>query len=146
MDRGAKDTGLGKAYRVITQGAPSLALKPLDLYGYPKQALSAYTQLKTGIGCFSAYLSLIGKTSNTRCFGECKACQTAKHLILECPNYSTQRYTLQQALQGTPLTMQIFGSVTGRRALFTYLKQTGICTPEWARSRGVVTGLGETEY
>jgi ribonuclease HI len=147
MDLGARDTGLGKAYRVITQGAPSLALKPSDLYSYPKQALSAYIQLKTGIGCFGYYLSLIGKASNSRCFGECKAKQTARHLLLECPNYSTQRYTLQQALQGIPLTMQIlFGSVTGRRALFTYLKQTGICTPGWARSRGVVTDLGETEY
>jgi hypothetical protein len=137
MDRGARDTGLGQTYRVITQGAPSLTRKP-NLYGHPKQTLSTYIQLKTGIGSFRDYLTHIKKVSNRECFGECHAVQTAQHLVLHYPNYATQRNTLRHTLGGLPLTMQVlFGTVKGRRALFTYLQQTEICMPRWLKYNGV---------
>jgi hypothetical protein len=123
MDQGAQDTGLSRTYRVITQGAPSLTQKPTDLYNHPKQTLSAYIQLKTGIGSFQDYLTRIKKVSNRECFGEYHTVQTAQHLVLHCPNYATQRNTLRHTLGGLPLTMQVlFGTVKGRRALFTYLQ------------------------
>ncbi len=89
MDQGVRNTGLGRAYSTVTQGAPALALKPFDLYAFPKTTLAAYIHLKTGIGNLGAYIALIGKFTNNRCFRECQAVQTARHLVLQCPLYST---------------------------------------------------------
>jgi hypothetical protein len=134
MDRGARDTRLSQTYRVITQRAPNLTRKPTNLYSHPKQTLSAYIQLKTGIDSFRDYLTHIKKVSNRECFGECHTVQTAQHLVLHCPNYAMQYNTLRHTLRGLPLTMQVlFGTVKGRRALFTYLQQTEICIPRWVK-------------
>ncbi len=133
-----KGRGQGKQYRAISQDALSFSLtasNPITV----RSALSAYIQLKTGIGYIRAYQVVINRAESDCCFGSCKERQTTAHLLLRCPQYEIQRRKLRKALNGQPLTLRnLFGTTVGKLALASFLQRTRICTAEWYRNAGLI--------
>ena len=140
-DWGGSGKGKGTTYTKFNPN-PNFLLKPaLPLKN--KRIISAFTQLKTGIGFLQAYQFKIGKALSSRCFGNCSAKQDTEHLILSCPNYSKERALLNKALrkEKLPLSLPIlFNTSKGIAILIAYLESTGIGTAEWYKEKGP-TGL-----
>ena len=78
-----KEKERGAYYNSNVQGEPRIMLKVEKLATF-KQTFAAYSQLKLGKGFFKSFSKAIGKDSKGKCFGNCQALQTPKHLILQC--------------------------------------------------------------
>ena len=129
--------GKGKIYSSLNP-TPSFGSKPTVLAA-KRSTISAFIQLKTGIGYLQSYQFRIGKALSSRCFGNCHSRQDTKHLILSCPNYKKERGLLQKALkkEKLPVTLPIlFSTSKGKVALAAFLAATGIGTAEWYREKG----------
>ena len=95
--------------------------------------------MKTGIGYFKSYLFKIGRAEDNRCFGECVARQTPRHLLLECKSYKEERWKMRKRLKA-PLTLQqLLNTKRGKKVLAGYLMETGIATAEWYENAGRMT-------
>jgi hypothetical protein len=57
-----------------------------------KKLRSAFFQLKLGKCYFKSSSETIGKDEEGRCFGECSALQTPKHLLLDCSLYREEKH------------------------------------------------------
>ena len=121
----------GKHYSRVVRNAATYATKPHKaLKAYTKQGLSAYIQLKTGIGGLKPHLYTIKKAISNRC-NRCNSgkSQIITHLLLYCNAYSTKRKALHKALRGIPLSLHsLFCTGIGRQALATYINNTRIYT------------------
>ncbi len=130
--------GIGKHYGRLTQDLGAYTTRPHKaLKAFTKHDLSAYIQLKTGIGSLRTHLYIIGKATDKDC-NRCNSglSQTTSHLLLDCKRYDSERKELNKALKGLPLTLQsLFCTGIGRQALASYISSTGICTTKWLRNR-----------
>jgi hypothetical protein len=136
--QGLKAKGLGKHYRLVVRDLISFNLKP-TIPPLLRPNLSAYVQLKTGIGSMASYLAVIKKVDSEEC-GYCGAKQTPTHLILQCKRYSKQRSIMQKSLKKSAFNLQVlFCTTKGRKLLADYLCNTDICTKRWSLERS--TGL-----
>ena len=63
-----------------------------------KRTFAAYSQLKLGKGFFKSFSKAIGKDPRGKCFGDCQALQTPKHLILQCKHYRVEREKIRKRL------------------------------------------------
>ena len=131
-------TGLGKHYSRVVRDSTTYATKPHKaLKAFTKRSLSAYIQLKTGIGGLKTHLYTVKKAISNRCnrYNSGKS-QTTAHLLLYCSAYNAERKDLRRALRGLPLTLHtLFCTAKGRRALATYIDSTGVCTTRWSENR-----------
>jgi ribonuclease HI len=131
----AKKEEKGKLYSTHVQDKPKFSLKLHQLRA-PKKTQAAYFQLKLGKGFFKQFSKTIGKDDKGECFGNCKALQTPKHLLLHCKHYRRQRQQLERAL-GTRATLaKLLNTQKGRTALTTFLQDTEIATAEWLLAAG----------
>jgi ribonuclease HI len=130
--------GLGKHYGRVTRDLGTYTTRPhRALKAYTKQSLSAYIQLKTGIGSLKTHLYTIRKANSNYC-NRCDSGkeQTTSHLLLFCSRYNDERKLLQKALRGLPLTLQtLLCTGLGRLALAAYINSTGVCTIQWSQNR-----------
>jgi ribonuclease HI len=130
--------GLGKHYGRVIRDSATYASKPHKAFkAFTKQTLSAYIQLKTGIGALKTHLHTIKKADSSRC-NRCNSRknQSPTHLLLYCSAYNLERKDLRKALRGLPLTLHtLFCTRIGRQALAAYISSTGICTPKWSQNR-----------
>ena len=128
-------TGLGKHYGRVIRDSATYASKPHKAFkAYTKQSLSAYVQLKTGIGALKTHLFTIKKARSSHC-NRCNSRknQSPTHLLLYCSAYNQERKDLQRALRGLPPSLHtLFCTGIGRKALATYISSTGIYTIKWA--------------
>jgi ribonuclease HI len=131
-------TGLGKLYGCIVRDSATYAIKPHKaLKAFTKQGLSAYIQLKTGIGGLKTHLYNINKAVSN-CCNRCSSGkrQSTMHLLLYCNAFKSERKILRRALRGLPLsTYSLFCTGTGRQALAGFINSTGVCTARWAENR-----------
>ena len=125
-------------YQSVGQDSLVFSQRPAVLE-VPRKHQGAYIQLKTGIGYFKSYLFKIGRAEDNRCFGECVARQTPRHLLLECKSYKEERWKMRKRLKA-PLTLQqLLNTKRGKKALAGYLMETGIATAEWYENAGRMT-------
>ena len=125
----------GKHYTRICKGSYSFSLKaPKDRY--PKKLQSAFFQLKLGKGYFKSFTKTIGKDKEGRCFRECTAIQTPKHLLLDCSLYKEERKKIQRQLGSSLSLKKLFYIKKGREALFQFLDRIGIATRKWLIAEG----------
>ena len=103
---------------------------------------SAYYTLKLGHGYLKTYLKRIGKANSNlcRCGG---SVETAQHLLLSCPEYSSTR---PARLRGDPPLGLVFKSKEDRAVVLEFIRRTGIVTRRWhlARAEEEVEEGGET--
>ena len=130
--------GLGKHYGRVIRDSATYASKPHKAFkAFSKHSLSAYIQLKTGIGALKTHLHTIKKADSSRC-NRCNSRknQSPTHLLLYCSAYNAERKDLRKALRGLPPTLHtLFCTGIGRLALATYINSTGICMPRWSQNR-----------
>jgi ribonuclease HI len=130
--------GLGKHYSRVVRDSTTFAAKPHKaLRAFTKRSLSAYIQLKTGIGGLKTHLYTVKKATSNRC-NRCYSgkSQTTAHLLLYCSAYIEERKDLRRALRGLPLSLHtLFCTKIGRRALASYINSTGVCTTRWSENR-----------
>jgi hypothetical protein len=120
----------GKCYTRICKGNYSFSFKaPKDKY--PKKLQSAFFQLKLGKGFFKSFSKTIGKDKEGKCFRDCSAVQTPKHLLLECKLYWEDRKEMQRQLNSSLSLEKLFCIKKGRKVLFLFLSRTKIATREW---------------
>jgi len=126
----------GKHYTRICKGSYSFSLKaPKDKYH--KRLQSAFIQLKLGKGYFKSFFKIIGEDEDGRCFRECRALQTPRHLLLDCNLYREERREMQKKLGSS---LSLFCIQKGREALFLFLSRTGIATRKWLITAGSIEG------
>jgi hypothetical protein len=129
----------GKHYTRISKGNYSFSLKaPKDKY--PKRLQLAFFQLKLGKGFFKSFSKTIGKDKEGRCFRDCRAIQTPKHLLLECRLYWEERKEMQRQLGSSLSLKKLFCTKKGREALFLFLSRTKIATRKWLMEAGPLEG------
>jgi hypothetical protein len=130
----------GKHYTRICKGSYSFSLKaPKDKY--PKRLQSAFFQLKLGKGYFKSFSRVIGgEDKDGRCFRECRALQTPRHLLLDCNLYREERREMQKKLGSSLSLKKLFCTQKGREALFLFLSRTGIATRKWLITAGSIEG------
>jgi hypothetical protein len=130
----------GKHYTRICKGSYSFSLKaPKDKY--PKRLQSAFFQLKLGKGYFKSFSKVIGgENEDGRCFRECRALQTPRHLLLDCNLYREERREMQKKLSSSLSLKKLFCTLKGREALFLFLSRTGIATRKWLITAGSIEG------
>ena len=129
----------GKHYTRISQGNYSFSLKaPKDKY--PKRLQSAFFQLKLGKGFFKSFSKTIGKDKEGKCFRDCRAIQTPKHLLLECRLCWEERKEMQRQLSSSLTLKKLFCTKKGREALFLFLSRTKIATRKWLMEAGPLEG------
>jgi hypothetical protein len=92
---------------------------------------SAYYMLKLGHGYLKSYLKRIDKTSTDLC--QCGIKETADHLLLSCPNYSTFR---PDCLKESKPLSQILDKKERRLEVLQFIRQTRIATRRWHLGRG----------
>ena len=129
--------GKGKIYSMINPN-PKLSLRPKEI-AHDKATISAFIQLKTGIGYLRSYQFRLRRTSTDRCFRSCHSKQDTKHLILECPFYNEERAILRKALkkERLPVTLPIlFNTSKGLSILIDFLRATKIGTANWYKEEG----------
>src|SRR5207247_7578043 len=88
--------GLGKHYSRVVRNSTTYASKPHKaLKAFTKRSLSAYIQLKTGIGGLKTHLYTIRKATSNRC-NRCNSgkSQTTSHLLLYCSAYMSRSDTV----------------------------------------------------
>ena len=66
-----------------------------------------------------------------KCFKDCSAIQTPKHLLLEYRLYWEERKEMQKQLSSSLSLEKLFYTEKGRRALFLFLSKTEIATRKW---------------
>jgi len=129
----------GKHYTRICKGKYPFSFKaPKDKY--PKRIQSAFFQLKLGKGYFKSFSKQIGKDKEGRCFRECSALQTPKHLLLDCSLYKKERKEMQRQLGSTLSLEKLFCTKKGKEVLFLFLNRTGIATRKWLITVGSLEG------
>ena len=102
----------------------------------PKSLTSAYFQLLFGAGFFRSFSKKIKKDPEGRCFGNCNALQTPKHLLLFCPAYREERKQLLREIGNSPSIVPLFTTPSGRKALLSFLSKTKIATAKWLLREG----------
>ena len=101
---------------------------------------SAFYQLKLGKGFFKSFSKTIGKDKEGRCFRDCTAVQTPKHLLLECRLYWEERKEIQRQLGSSLSLEKLFCTKKGKEVLFQFLSRTKIATRKWLRAVGSLKG------
>jgi len=103
----------------------------------------AFFQLKLGKGYFKSFIKVIREDKEGRCFRECKALQTPKHLLLDCNLYREERREMQKKLGFSLSLKKLFYTQKGKEALFLFLSRTGIATRKWLIT---VRSIGGNSY
>jgi hypothetical protein len=75
-----------------------------------------------------------------KCFKDCSALQTPKHLLLECRLYGEERKEMQKQLSSSLSLEKLFCIEKGREALFLFLSKTKIATRKWLMEAGPLEG------
>ncbi len=129
----------GKHYTRISKENYSFSLKaPKDKY--PKRLQSAFFQLKLRKGFFKSFSKTIGKDKEGKCFRDCSAIQTPKHLLLEYRLYWEERKEMQRQLGSSLSLKKLFCTKKGKEALFLFLSRTKIATRKWLTAAGSLEG------
>ena len=125
----------------LAVGVPTLRNKTPKDSIYNASTISQFIQLRTGAGYIKSRLFKMGKELSPAC--SCGAhIQTAQHLLLFCPHYTTERKELETHCKQSklPLNMQsLFLTTYGRQHLTNFLLQTKICTYEWFISQSNIS-------
>lgn len=132
----SKEKEKGQTYNLITRGEPIISLK-VNIPAFSKDTQAAYYQLKLGKGFFKSFSRAIGKDPIGRCFGNCSALQTPKHLILYCKHYSKERKIMQKKIAKLTLN-NLFNTRNGQVALLVFLQTTQIATARWLLAAGAL--------
>jgi len=120
----------GKHYNKVCGGKIPFSLSsPTEKY--PKRTQAAFFQLKFGKGFFKSHSHVIGKSTSSKCFGNCNVKQTPQHLVLACQTYRKERKEMEKELKSQLSLTKLFCTKRGREVLFRYLDQTGIATQRW---------------
>jgi len=129
----------GKHYTRICKGNYSFSLK-VPKNKYPKRLQSAFYQLKLGKGFSKSFSKTIGKDKEGRCFRDCTAVQTPKHLLLEYKLYWEERKEMQRQLRSSLSLEKLFCTKKGKEVLFLFLSKTGIATKKRLAAAGSLEG------
>jgi len=81
----------------------------------------AFFQLKLGKGYFKSFSKTIGKDKEGKCFRECSAIQTPKHLLLDCSLYREERKEMQRQL-GSSLSLKKLFCIKKEERHFFFFK------------------------
>jgi hypothetical protein len=71
-----------------------------------------------GRNFFKSFSKTIGKGKEGRCFRDCTAVQTPKHLLLKCRLYWEERKEMQRQLGSSLSLEKLFYTKKGREVLF----------------------------
>lgn len=123
-EEGRKAIGLGKFYRTSARiSIPSFNTKAINLTKFSRQTQTSFFQARTGIGNTLAHLYLIGKVDSNICNFCNREKQTMEHLLLHCPQFSSERDKEFEGLE--PRNLQIiFKPKVGREKLLRYLENS----------------------
>jgi hypothetical protein len=98
--------------------------------GTKREIASAFYQLKIGHGYNKGYLHCIDNVDSSNC--SCGAKQTPEHLLLSCRWYNSNRQSLRQALDNSPLTLTLLlYTRRGIEATSAFISCTRVGTRKW---------------